>query len=485
MEKVIEFVQSKRSGYVNTATALLAGLALLAGTLTAALVPASVHAQASTNTNTVRDNSANSIIQGGALTPQEFITKARANSPSDLQPIFSAYGLTAAEYDRFLQTAKMGTAYKNGTVMVDGQVVATDARSLGRDKKAYSTSRSIAGVSGTQYYESRSQDVFVPDSIPIMVMFDERGQYEFGVLTACANPVRATPVRPQQRCEALQRTAVSGQANTYDFSTRASAGNGSTISRVVYDFGDGTATETRTSPTEAVRHSYSQPGTYRAKVTVYVMLPGGQESPVTSTTCVSTVTVRQPPQPVQPTAKPAVFDCTGLRSSRPANSTNNLQYTFTATVTRQNAQLSYVDFDFGDGITQRVTPAQPTDTQISATHTYAQNGTYTARATTYFTAADGATTQGTASVVSSNNGQSASITTAGSTTTTNGTTSAGSDTCEVQITTEQPIAPASTVPQAPTLPATGVGEFIALFSAVSILSSIGYYVYTKRRFAQL
>lgn len=468
-----------RSVSSRATAAMLAGLTLMAGALTVVFNPTPVQAQSAA----VRDNSANSIIQGGALTPQEFIEKARANNPNDLQPIFSSYGLTPAEYDRFMQTAKMGTAYKDGRVVVDGQVVATDARSIGREKKPYSTTRSIAGVSGTQYYESRHQDVFVPDAIPIMVMFDQRGQYEFGVLTACANPVRATPVRPVQRCDALQRTAVSGAANTYDFSTRATAGNGSTISRVVYDFGDGSATETRTNPTETVRHTYSQPGTYQAKVTVYVTLPGGQESPVTSSTCVSTVTV---PKPVQPTAKPAaVYNCTGLRSSRPANSTNNLQYTFTATVTRQNATLAYADFDFGDGITQRVTPAQPTDTEISATHTYAQNGTYTARATTYFTAANGTTTQGTTSVVSSNNGQTSSITTAGSTTTTTGAASNGSDTCEVQITTDQPVTPVSTTPQAPVLPATGVGEFIALFSAVSVIGSVGYYIYTKRRLAQL
>ncbi len=468
---------------------VLAGFTLAAGAF--GIVQGVTHAQAAM----VRDNSNNSIIRGGAVTQQEFITKARANNPADLQNIYNSYGLSAAEYDRFQQNAKMGAAHKNGDITVDGQVVARDARSLGRDKKPYSTTRTI---SGQPYYESRSQDVFAAETIPIMVMFDDRGRYEFGVLTACANPVRATPVTPRQRCDALQKTAVSGQENTYSFTTKASASNGSTISKVVYDFGDGSATETRTSPTEAVTHTYSGTGTYRAKVTVYVKMPGGQETALNSSSCVTSITVKAKPvvrpvvTPPAPTVKPAAFNCTGLRASRPSGSADR-EYTFTATVKRQNAQFVRAEFDFGDGsAVQPVTPAGTNSTQASTKHVYAEPGTYTIQATTFFTTNDGDQNVTTTTRVSST-GSNTEVRTAGSTTTnpTNNnptTTTEDSDTCETQITIQEPAVltgttPAAT-PQAPTLPATGVGEFIALFVATSTVGSLGYYMYAKRRLVQ-
>lgn len=322
----------------------------------------------------VRDNSDNSIIRGGALSAQEFVDKARANNPADLQAIFSSYGLTPDEYDRFLRDAKMGVASKDGTISVDGRVVARNAYSLGRSQKSYSTPKTIGS---TQYHESRAQDVFVPQTMTAWVLMDAQGRMEFAVLAPCANPVRANVVQPQ------------------------------------------------TPP------------------------PAPAPAPT--------------PPPVKPVS--AVHRCQNLRAAQ--NTSNRLTYTFTATAAHRNAEVSYVDFNFGDGnsangvrpstTVQQVSSTATASTPISVDHTYAQVGTYTASATVYFTKTEA-----------------------------NGSTATYSESCQVTVTPQQAtVTPAATTPQAPAaLPATGVGEFIVLFLVAAVFGSAGYYIYTKRRLVQ-
>jgi LPXTG-motif cell wall-anchored protein len=458
--------------FATAARTLTRRTALGFGTALAVLAGAVAFGQTAGAQQMVRDTSANSIISGGAVTPQEFIQKARANNPADLQTIYTQYGLTAAEYDRFLTDARMGEARKNGEIVVNGQVVAREARSLGREQKSYSSVRTIGGKN---YHESRSQDVFIPESMPIMVLFDEQGRYEFGILTPCANPVRATPVTPLQRCDSLQRTPVADVPDTYDFTTRATAQNGARISHVIYDFGDGSTPEQRTNPAEAVRHAYTQPGTYQAKVTVYVQTAAGQ-IPVTSSSCQQAVTVRQRQvaQPVTP-----AYRCENLRASALAD-TSGRGFTFTANASHRNARVRHVDFDFGDGNrAQNVLPSSTTgtttgttttgtaggasnastNTSVATNHTYAQPGSYTARATVYFTTTDA-----------------------------NGTAVEHQEDCQVQVTVQQPVVQGASTerPQAPAiLPETGVGTILVVFLAASLIGSAGYYLYTKRRLAGL
>lgn len=276
----------------------------------------------------VRDHSSNSIVKGGTVSAQEFVDKARANNPNDLQAIYEAYGLKPAHYDSFRQHAVMGTAHKNGNITYKGKVVARDAYSLGREKKAESTVRTI---NGKAYYETRSQDVFNSDTIPALIVFDKQGNYAFGVLTACGNPLRAKPViqvkpaEPTARCESLQAAPVSGEQNTYSFTTRTAVTENAKISRVVYDFGDGSATVSRTNPAEAVRHTYANPGNYTAKVTVYIQQASGGETTSTGATCTAPITVQAAPvapvstppaapapAPAAPVAAPAVLPATGV-----------------------------------------------------------------------------------------------------------------------------------------------------------------------------
>jgi hypothetical protein len=232
----------------------------------------------------------------GALTPAEYIADLRQNDPADLQIIagnfHKDFHLTGWEYDSFVKNARSGLAYRDGHVEVDGQTVLTDSWSIGRDRKAKSWAYNISG-SKTTYWASYANDVYRrgTKSIPVMVYFAEDGTVQYVVMKPCGNPVGGKKVTPYYGCRALNKDVVDGKKNTYDFNTDAYAGGNAKIARAVYNFDDGTAAETRNNPAEKVRHTFTKPGTYNIKVTVYINLPGGK---VKTVDCVQQVTVVEP-----------------------------------------------------------------------------------------------------------------------------------------------------------------------------------------------
>src|SRR5580765_6786439 len=88
----------------------------------------------------------NAIIKCGVTSPTDFINHVKANDNKngkhDLQALYAHHGLSAADYATFVKNAQPGTAYKDGRIVVDGKVVATGAKSLGR----------IASYHGTGYF---------------------------------------------------------------------------------------------------------------------------------------------------------------------------------------------------------------------------------------------------------------------------------------------------------------------------------------------
>jgi len=331
----------------------------------------------------VTDCSTNSIITCGAQTPADFIAKLQANNPADLQAIYSGFTLTPDKYADFAQRAKMGTAYKNGTLVVDGQVVATDTWSIGREKKSYSTDDPIAGKT---YYKSFSKDVFAANSIPTMVYFNQAGAVQFAVLTACGNPMGGTQTQPGTgTCDLIQKTPVQGQANTYNFSTKTTAANGGKITKVVYDWGDGSAPQTA-DPAAQTPHTFSKAGTFNVKATAYVSTVSGAEAPVTSQNCMTQIVVQAPP--TQPPAVVATGSCIGLQAT--ANAANPLDYTFTVTTATNNSTFTSAVFDYGDGLKSgAVGPYANAPTTAASQHTFAKAGTYTVSATVSFNPAQG------------------------------------------------------------------------------------------------
>lgn len=301
---------------------------------------------------------ANDVICGGASSREDFAAKYSANSAGDLHAIYQQFGLSPDEISRFASTAKVGTAYKDGRVVVDGKTVATNANSLGRTTLGGKNNVPIT-IGGKTYHWGSNSRNFGSESLPALVMMNpDTHEMEFAALKACANPVWGTS--PKYKCSMLNREQI--DRDTFSFSTTALAEN-ATISRVVYEFGDG-QTKTTTNPSEEVEHTYTTPGSYTAKVTVYFSVNGREESD-TRAECTKPVEVKTAP----------TVACTSLSARQ--ISRNKYEFTAHAEFT-PGATLVDGSVDFGDN--QRKEGIKPTGKTVVAQHEYAKEGSYTIKA---------------------------------------------------------------------------------------------------------
>ncbi len=310
----------------------------------------------------------NAIMACGFSTNSNFISKVRANNDKngkDLQTIYDRFNLEKGDYDRFVSTAKSGTVYKDGRIVVNGQTVARNSNSIGRTTLNGRHDKSMT-IGGKTYYYGQTSRVFLSSSIPAKVMFDDKGEVEFAVLTDCGNPVWGTNESSSAKCNALNAKADTGTPGKYTFTTDASKSGNAKYTKFVYDFGDGT-TVSKSSGSTAVPYTFTS-GTHTVKVTVYATVPGGA---TIKHTCETTITVEEADVPV----------CVSLTSQDP----KDLKYTFTATA-KYGKGTTFVgaNFNFGDGKTvSSVKPSTPTT--VTVDHTYDKEGTYSVSAALIFT----------------------------------------------------------------------------------------------------
>ncbi len=386
------------------------------------------------NASFIQDCTPNSIIKCGSPNASDFIQKVKAGGPQhDLQPVYSRFGLEPGEYDRFISSAVAGVAKQDGTIVVKGRTIATNAWSIGRTHFSYATPFVI---NGHTYYKAMDTQVLQQD-LPVMVMFNGKGVMQFAVMNACGNPVRAQSVSPKFSCDLLHKKVVQGQANTYDFTTDATAKNGANVASVTYDFGDGSSTVTVNSLTHAVRHTFSKSGTWNVRVTVKVSLPGNRTMVVTSANCMTTVTVAQP-----------FFQCVSLSPFTVDKEKRQFRF-IVATHQGNGATLQDVDFNFGDGSSaDSITPSS--DGLVRVDHTYDSDGSFAISATANFNTVNGVQ----------------------------------SDSCAANITSQvtPPPPPASTpVPPPPELINTGPGSMIGLFAVTSTIAGFGYKYFVLKK----
>jgi len=325
----------------------------------------------------------NAIIKCGFSSKADFIKTVRDNNSGnghhDLKAIYDHYGLESADYDRFVTSARPGTAYQDGRIVVDGQTVATNAKSIGRLASYQGAGYFSTTISGTTYYGNTNDQAFKGNSLPVMVMFNDKGVMEFAVINSCGNPIYGVKNVPTYSCNKLHKQAVDGKPGTFTFSTSASAGQGATITKVVYDFGDKTPKVTMDNPSQPVTHTYTVGGTYTASVTVIVSLPGNSTIQVTSADCATQVVVALP-----------FYQCTALAATTIDGS--KYKYKFVVTGKAGNgATLTTADFVFGDGkSTNGVSVAG--GTTATTTHTYTKDGSYNFKATFHVALPGGKTT---------------------------------------------------------------------------------------------
>jgi cbb3-type cytochrome oxidase subunit 3 len=320
------------------------------------------------------DCDTNAIMKCGFQSTASFVSKVKANDDGyghhDLQTLFAAKGLSKSDYDRFLKEAKTGYVYRDsGKLVVDGQTVATDMKSLGRT--TLRGNRTAVKIGGETYYYSSVKDSFLSSSLPAKVLFDDKGEVQFATLMACGNPTWGTNVKSSAKCDSLKKEAVSGTIDTFNFSTATTATGNAKITKCVYDFGDGTKPVTSTSCSSKVKHTFAE-GTFTVKVTTYATVPGGG---TITDTCETVVTVTKP-----------YYECVDLKGPEP----EGYKYTFIATLKFGNgATPKSADFTFGDGSSATVPAASATATTITTTHTYAKAGTYSITALVHFTLPNG------------------------------------------------------------------------------------------------
>lgn len=295
-----------------------------------------------------RDCDNNAIIKCGSETASELAEDYKANK-SELSKIYSSYGISESEV---LNAGKAnGRVYKDGTVKVGNDVVATNAYSIGREN--FGSSEKIS-IGGKTYYERSTKTSFMTDSISAFVFFDANGDFKAAILTACGNPVRAT--KPVYSCDSLTQSAILGSRNRFKFTTNATAKNGAAVSSYNYDFGDGT---TAKSSDKTVEHAYDKPGTYTIKVSVKVKINNSYyKDTAYSAKCTVKVTVTEP-----------TYACKALAKDQISRN----EYKFTATAEAANgAKVTGYKYDFGDGTTKG-------NANATETHTYEKAGEYTVK----------------------------------------------------------------------------------------------------------
>ncbi len=425
----------------TTKVGLAAGLLLaMAGLL-------SVGGVLGARASAAQDCDNNAIVFCGFSGPGDFMSKVQVSNDghghADLQSVYAAYGLESNMYDKFVTSARQGTVFKDGRIVVDGQVVGTSARTIGRIASFQGAGFFSQNINGVTYFGNSTQQAFAADSIPVTVLFNAQGTMQFAVLNSCGNPVSAAKVVPSFACNALNKAAVPGQPNTFSFTTSAVATNNASIAKLVYDFGDGTETVTPNSPNLPVTHTYTRSGTFTAKVAVFVKLPGNQAMAVPSTHCQTIITIAPPPTPApKPTA---TFSCIQLAAI--VDDQNKMAVTFTATARLSSSavMLTSGDFNFGDGTTQN--GVQPNGgTTVTVTHTYTTANSFTASAVLHFTVS----------------GQPQSVT---------------APVCAASVTPSAPMPPA----QPTALPNTGAGDVIGFVAGTTALGTLGYRLRLRRK----
>lgn len=293
-------------------TLVLAGALLVAAVMVAG--PSGVSAD-----EVLRDCDDNAIMRCGSADAAEFVTKAIANDPGDLDNVYAHFGLPPSKYDEFASAAKQGTIHRDGRIEVDGQVVATDAATMGRQDFGNDTPVLI----GDKTYYSGTPDKRWTDgvpSLPVMVWFDGEGTVKVAILSPCGNPVpHMKKVKSGAECKDLIKEPVEDKKDTYRFTTDASKFGLAEFLKFEYfvDEGEGEKLFATTEKAdEPVEREFTKNAVVRVKITISV--PGGHERVIVSDECVAQITVEKekPPVPVTPvlsvkTVKPAALPVTG------------------------------------------------------------------------------------------------------------------------------------------------------------------------------
>lgn len=248
--------------------------------LTAAIASMSMGNAASAVVDNSPDCDDVAIIRCGAFDMDTMRTKA---SQGDVPKIFNQLGISQQDLQgQFVD----GIVWRDGRVTVDGKTVATGAMTAGRNFGGTPIEGTNAGVYPTSRFVTEGQTAFVK--------MKADGTFDFAIIKACGNPVKATPKQPEQKaayeCVSLNVKQIS--RTRYEFTANATASGGAAIEKYEFGFGDGFGI---TVDDKTYVYEYKQPGTYKTNVVVHVKTDV-KTAEATSPACEKTVTITKPQQ---------------------------------------------------------------------------------------------------------------------------------------------------------------------------------------------
>ena len=133
------------------------------------------------------DTDNNAVISGGVSDSSQLVNSTQ---PSGIACLYNRFGITGQDISNFDSEAVAGRVTNTGKVIVDGQTVATNAVTAGRQNISGSTRLSC----GSHTFYMRQPSVsFSSSSLPAYVVM-RNGQFAYAVIASCGNPVMATPV---------------------------------------------------------------------------------------------------------------------------------------------------------------------------------------------------------------------------------------------------------------------------------------------------
>lgn len=131
-----------------------------------------------------RDCDSNAVLFCGAYSTSELKTKYRKNQGGDTKAIFSHFGMKS---ESSLNGMVNGRVTKSGDIYAGSKKVATGAVTAGRHKMG-SDEVKVPGANAWMRPPSRS---FRSSSLDAFVKLNSRGEFVYGVIKSCGNPVQA------------------------------------------------------------------------------------------------------------------------------------------------------------------------------------------------------------------------------------------------------------------------------------------------------
>lgn len=267
------------------------------------------------------DCDSNAVLRCGVNGVSELKQKYRGNQGGDTKAIFSHFGMKSeAAFDGMVR----GRVTKSGEIWVGNKKVATGAVTAGRHRMGADEVK-VPGANAYMRPPSRS---FRSNSLEALVKLNSRGEFVYGVIMSCGNPVQAqnkikfpapkppAPApkppapkppapkpqpkpepkpQPKYSCDLLS-VQTGGADRSVTASVVVTAENGATVKYVTYFWGDGTSTTTTST---SAPHQYDSAGTYSITATVR-FTANGKEVTHTSQACKKSVTFKDQKPPEEP-----------------------------------------------------------------------------------------------------------------------------------------------------------------------------------------